>query len=105
MAGRFLALAQRDGRWWFITSEGQRFFALGLNHIDPSPRRYASNGDLWQPKYGKSMERWLKESCLRLPTDYTANCHRGPGNLKTVDMRVPLENTGDCGVLTDFLEG
>lgn len=64
-AGRprgFFTLAQRGGRWWFITPEGMPFFSIGLNHIDPSPLRYPANGDLWQRKYGNSMERWLKES-------------------------------------------
>jgi len=55
-------LAQRRGRWWFITPEGKTFFSIGLNHIDPSPLRYLANGDLWQRKYGNSMVRWLKES-------------------------------------------
>ena len=55
-------LGQRSGRWWLITPEGKPFFSIGLNHIDPSPLRYPANGDLWQRKYGNSMERWLKES-------------------------------------------
>lgn len=59
---RFFTLGQRAGRWWFITPEGKPFFSIGLNHIDPSPLRYESNGDLWQRKYGNSMERWLKDS-------------------------------------------
>jgi len=59
---RFFTLAQRSGRWWFITPGGEPFFSIGLNHIDPSPLRYLSNGDLWQRKYGNSMERWLKEA-------------------------------------------
>jgi hypothetical protein len=58
----FFTLAQRSGRWWFVTPAGQPFFALGLNHIDPAPLRYVSNGDLWQRKYGNSMERWLKQA-------------------------------------------
>ncbi|MCR9294110.1 MAG: agarase [bacterium] len=58
----FFTVAERDGRWWFITPQGQRFFSMGLNHIDPAPLRYASNGDLWNRKYGNSMERWLKEA-------------------------------------------
>ncbi len=58
----FYTLAQRQGRWWLITPEGKPFFTIGLNHIDPSPLRYESNGDLWQRKYGNSMEKWLKES-------------------------------------------
>ena len=59
---RYFSVAQRNSRWWFITPDGAPFFALGLNHIDPSPLRYAENGDLWQRKYGNSMERWLKEA-------------------------------------------
>ncbi|MGV3755945.1 MAG: agarase [Verrucomicrobiota bacterium] len=61
-ANRFFALAQRKGRWWFVTPEGRPFFSVGLNHIDPAPLRYAANGDLWERKYGNSMERWLKEA-------------------------------------------
>jgi hypothetical protein len=56
---RFFSPAVRDGRWWFITPGGEVFFSIALNHIDPSPLRYASAGDLWQRKYGNSMERWL----------------------------------------------
>lgn len=58
----FFSLAQRQGRWWLITPEGRPFFSIGLNHIDPSPLRYESNGDLWERKYGNSMERWIKEA-------------------------------------------
>ena len=61
-AQRVFRLAQRGGRWWFITPQDEPFFSIGLNHIDPSPLRYLANGDLWQQKYGNSMERWLKES-------------------------------------------
>ncbi|MEQ1851315.1 MAG: agarase [Chthoniobacteraceae bacterium] len=60
--GKFFTLAQRKGRWWFVTPEGKPFFSIALNHIDPAPLRYTANGDLWTRKYGNSMERWLKES-------------------------------------------
>lgn len=60
--GKFFTLAQRKGRWWFVTPEGKPFFSIALNHIDPAPLRYTSNGDLWERKYGNSIERWLKES-------------------------------------------
>lgn len=60
--GKFFTLAQRKGRWWFVTPEGRPFFSIALNHIDPAPLRYKANGDLWERKYGNSMERWLKES-------------------------------------------
>lgn len=58
----FFTVAQRHNRWWFVTPAGGSFFSIGLNHIDPSPLRFAENGDLWQRKYGNSMERWLKEA-------------------------------------------
>jgi hypothetical protein len=61
-ADGYFRLAQRRGRWWFLAPEGQPFFSIGLNHIDPSPLRYLANGDVWQRKYGNSMERWLQES-------------------------------------------
>ncbi|MBM3860800.1 MAG: agarase [Verrucomicrobia bacterium] len=61
-AQRYFSVSQRNGRWWFITPEGKPFFSIGLNHIDPSPLRFTSNGDLWERKYGNSMERWLKKS-------------------------------------------
>lgn len=58
----FFTVAQRCGRWWFITPEGTVFFSLGLNHIDDSPLRRIDSGDLWRHKYGNSRERWLKET-------------------------------------------
>ncbi len=58
----FFRVDQLRGRWWLLTPEGKPFFSIGLNHIDPSPLRYIVNGELWQSKYGNSMERWLKES-------------------------------------------
>lgn len=61
-ANKFFTVARRGDRWWLITPEGAPFFSIALNHIDPSPLRYVANGDLWQRKYGNSMERWLKES-------------------------------------------
>jgi hypothetical protein len=56
------AVAQRGGRWWLLTADGQPFFSLGLNHIDDSPLRSSASGDLWRRKYGNSRERWLKEA-------------------------------------------
>jgi hypothetical protein len=59
---RFFAVAQRKGRWWLITPENRPFFSIGLNHIDPSPLRFTTNGGLWERKYSNSMEKWLKEA-------------------------------------------
>ncbi len=59
---RAFALGEKGGRRWLMTPDGAPFFSIALNHIDPSPLRYEENGDLWQRKYGNSMERWLKEA-------------------------------------------
>jgi len=58
----FYHAERQKGRWWLIDPNGRRFFSLGLNHIDASPLRYQESGDLWQRKYGNSMERWLKQA-------------------------------------------
>lgn len=60
--GGFFTIAKRNGRWWFNTPEGEPFFSLGLNHIDPASLRYPENIKIWREKYGGSMERWLKEA-------------------------------------------
>ena len=59
-ARRFFTVGQRNGRWWFITPEGRRFFSIGLNHIDSATLRYKENAHLWRDKYANSMEKWLK---------------------------------------------
>ena len=41
----FFTLERRADRWWLITPEGERFFSLGLNHIDPATMRYPENRD------------------------------------------------------------
>jgi hypothetical protein len=58
----FFTLDKRDGRWWLITPEGQPFFSIGLNHIDPASLRFPENVHIWRDKYGNSMKRWLTES-------------------------------------------
>jgi hypothetical protein len=58
----YFTIDRRDGRWWFIDPDGNRFFALGVNHIDPATLRYPENVHIWRDKYGNSMQRWLRES-------------------------------------------
>lgn len=70
---RFFTVERRKGRWWLITPEGKSYFSLALNHIDPTPLRNLENGDLWNRKYGNSMERWLKESVARDLRDWSFN--------------------------------
>ena len=58
----FFSVRKTGGRWWFIRPNGEKYFSLGLNHIDPATLRYEENIHIWREKYGNSMERWLKES-------------------------------------------
>ncbi len=60
----FFSLNQRGGRWWLITPDGEPFFSLGLNHIDPASLRYPENIHIWQSKYGGSTTRWIRESVV-----------------------------------------
>jgi hypothetical protein len=60
----YFTLDQRDGRWWLITPEGDRFFTLGMNHIDPATMRYTENIDIWRNKYRSSTQTWIKESVV-----------------------------------------
>ena len=57
----FFRLEKRQ-RWWLVTPDGDPFFSLGLNHIDPASLRYPENVHIWREKYGGSTERWIRES-------------------------------------------
>jgi len=61
-ASGYFTIDKRGGRWWFITPEGEPFFSIGMNHIDPASLRFVENGHIWREKYGNSMRRWLTES-------------------------------------------
>lgn len=61
----FFHLKRLRGRWWLISPQGEPFFSIGLNHIDPASLRYPENLHLWREKYGGSTSRWLRESVGR----------------------------------------
>jgi hypothetical protein len=60
-ANSFFRLEQRDGHWWFISPQGEKFWSIGINHIDSATLRYKESGNLWEEKYGNSMKKWLKQ--------------------------------------------
>tara|TARA_Y100000588_G_scaffold184476_1_gene198351 strand:+ start:569 stop:1735 length:1167 start_codon:yes stop_codon:yes gene_type:complete len=60
----FFTLGQREGHWWLITPNGNPFFTIGINHIDPATMRYQENIDIWREKYGGSTFRWIKEGVV-----------------------------------------
>lgn len=69
----FYNLAQKNGRWWLVTPEGDHTFSIGLNHVDPAAIRYEASGGIWDSKYGNSMEKWLPKVKQDL-TDWGFNC-------------------------------
>lgn len=69
----FFTLGQRDGRWWLIQPNGEPFFSIGLNHIDPASLRYPENIHIWQEKYSGSTIRWIKESVAPNLTEWGFN--------------------------------
>ena len=60
----FFTLDRLNQRWWLVTPEGNPFFSLGLNHIDPASLRYPENIHLWHDNYGGNTIRWIKESVV-----------------------------------------
>ena len=60
----FFTLEHRQDRWWLITPQGDRFFSIGLNHIDPASLRYPENIHVWREAYGGSATRWIRESVV-----------------------------------------
>ncbi len=63
-ANGYFTLGKRKGHWWLITPDGEPFFTIGLNHIDPASLRYPENIDIWENKYGGSTLRWIRESVV-----------------------------------------
>ncbi len=60
----YFTLRQQAGRWWLITPSGNRFFTLGMNHIDPATMRYPENIGAWHQKYGGNTLNWIRESVV-----------------------------------------
>jgi hypothetical protein len=69
----FFSIAQKNGRWWLVTPQGDYIFSIGLNHIDPASLRYLSSNSIWEEKYGNSMKEWLPKVKADL-SDWGFNC-------------------------------
>lgn len=61
----FFKLDFRKNHWWLITPDGEAFFTIGLNHIDPASLRYPENIHIWRDKYQGKTTTWLKESVAK----------------------------------------
>lgn len=56
----FFHLEKINGRWWFITPEGNVFFALSLSHL------YSGESDVaCQNVYGGDKDAWMKDSLAK----------------------------------------
>jgi hypothetical protein len=55
----YISVGRRNGRWWFIRPNGERFWSIGMNHIDSAALRFAESGGVWERDFGNSQERWL----------------------------------------------
>ena len=69
----FFTLNKRKGRWFLLSPDGEPFFTLGLNHIDPASLRYADNIHLWRNRYDGSMLKWIRESVRPRLADWGFN--------------------------------
>ncbi len=61
----YFQLENRKDHWWLITPNGEPFFSIGLNHIDPASMRYPENIHIWRDKYEGKTTKWLKESVAK----------------------------------------
>ena len=55
----FFSIRKQNNRWWLIDPEGDLFWSIGINHVDPASLRYIESGDVWFEKYHNSMKEWL----------------------------------------------
>ncbi len=55
----FFSVAKNNGRHQLIDPQGQPFWSIGMNHVDPATLRYRESGDVWTEQFDNSMERWL----------------------------------------------
>lgn len=58
----YFTLGQADKQWWFIAPDGNPFFSIGINHIDPASLRYPENIHIWDEKYHGSTIEWIQKS-------------------------------------------
>jgi hypothetical protein len=69
----YFTLAQKNGRWWLLSPEGEYSFSIGMNHIDPAAIRYMASDGIWEEKYDNSMQKWLPKVKSDLG-DWGFNC-------------------------------
>ncbi|MFN3192356.1 MAG: hypothetical protein ACE361_17730 [Aureliella sp.] len=64
-----------DGRWWFVTPEGNAFLSWGINHLYPDLWNQDYNREAWKtklgvprlvgPEFNSALRKWFKQTCER----------------------------------------
>ena len=60
-SNKYFHLLKENDAWIFVNPEGNPFYSLALNHIDPASLMYAENRSIWRDKYDNNMARWLSQ--------------------------------------------
>ena len=50
MGESYFRVEKQAGHWWYIAPDGERFFSIGMNHIDSATLRYAESGNVWRDR-------------------------------------------------------
>ena len=61
----FFRVEQIDGRWWFITPEGNGFISMGMNHFDLAALKHKDNIHIFRNRYGGSNDRYIVEGVAK----------------------------------------
>lgn len=70
----YFRVAQRpDGRWMFVTPEGNGFISVALNHAEDVNLKFDHNVDIWRDKYKANREVWIREGVVKDMDDWNFN--------------------------------
>lgn len=56
----FFTIEKIKGHYFLIDPNGNKFFSIGINHVDSAALRFNDNISIWNEKYKNSIEIWLK---------------------------------------------
>ena len=63
-AAGYFYVTQIDGRWWFVTPDGNGFISMGVNHFDLAALKYPDNVHILRDRYGFSDEEYIRKGIV-----------------------------------------